>query len=75
MYKRYPEGKKRFSSSTIKCEEGNVCASVKEQQERWRRHFRNIINIQSEFSMEELEMVKQRPMRLDMERLPSRGTI
>jgi len=33
-----------------KDEEGNVCASIKEQQERWRRDF---LNIESEFSVEE----------------------
>jgi len=57
--------------SVVKDEEGNVCASVKEQQERWKRHFHNILNILSEFSMEQLEMMKQRPIRPDMERLPS----
>ena len=47
-------------SSVVKDEEGNVGASVKEQQERWRRHF---LNIQSEFSVEQLEMAKQKPIR------------
>jgi len=32
-------------SSVVKDEEGNGCASAKEQQERWRRHFHDILNI------------------------------
>ena len=58
-------------TATVRDEEGNVCDSPEEQQQRWRRHFTKILNIQSEFSAEELERVRQRPVRQDMEELPS----
>ncbi len=31
------------------------------KQERWRRHFSKILNIQSDFDVEELSRVRQRP--------------
>ena len=36
-------------------------ATVRDENERWRRHFSSILNIQSEFSVEELERVKLKP--------------
>ena len=55
-------------SSMVKDEEGNVCSFSEKQQGRWRRHFTKILNIQSEFSVGK---VKQRPIRTEMEELPS----
>ena len=45
----------------VKDEGGNVCTTSEAQQQRWRRHFTKILNIQSEFDVEELGRVKQRP--------------
>ena len=42
-----------------------------EQQERWRRHFSNILNVQNHFSEAELEKVCQRPVRHDLAELPT----
>jgi hypothetical protein len=50
-------------STIVKDEDGNVCSTPEEQQQRWRRHFTKILNITSEFSMEELDAVRQRPLR------------
>ena len=35
-------------------ESGDVCTTSEAQNERWRRHFSKILNVQSEFDMEEL---------------------
>ena len=55
----------------VKDEEGNMCSTSEEQQERWRRHFTKILNIHSEFSTVEMSRVRQRPIRAEMEELPS----
>ena len=52
-------------------EEGNTCATVEEQQERWRRHFSKILNVQSQFSEDELEKMRQRPVRHDQAEQPT----
>ena len=53
-------------SSMVKDEEGKVCSSSEEQQGRWRRHFTKILNIQSEFSIDELSEVRQRQTRTEL---------
>ena len=55
----------------VKDEEGNVCSSSEEQQGRWKRHFTKILNIQSQLSVGVLCAVRQRPIRIEMEELPS----
>ena len=50
---------------------GNSCTTTEAQQERWRRHFSQILNIQSEFDMKELSRVRQRPTRSEMTEVPS----
>ena len=37
----------------------------------WTRHFAKILNIQSEFDEEELERVRQRPLRPELADVPS----
>lgn len=44
-------------SSMVKDEEGNMCSTSVEQQERWERHFTKILNIQSKFSAAEMSRV------------------
>ena len=58
--------------ASVKDEEGNPCKTLEEQQERWRRHFHKILNIQSFFDETQLEKAKQRPLREWMDELPSR---
>ena len=58
-------------SATIRDEEGNSCYTPEDQQQRWRRHFTKILNITSEFSLEELEKVKQRPVRSELDEPPT----
>lgn len=55
----------------MKDEDGNVCCTPEEQQQRWMRHFTNILNIASEFTLEELEKVRQRPVRDDLNEPPT----
>jgi len=50
-------------AAVVKDEEGNPCKTPEAQLQRWRRHFSEILNLQSEFSVDELELVKQRPVR------------
>ena len=58
-------------TAVVKDENGNSCNTPESQQQRWRRHFTNVLNLQSEFSVEELERVKQRPIRPEMGDPPS----
>ena len=55
--------------STVNDEEGNPCMMPEIQQEQWRRHFSNVLNVQSQFSDEELNKVRQRPVRQDLAEL------
>ena len=59
-------------SPVIKDEVGNPCTSLQEQQQRWRRHFAGVLNIQSQFDTEELAKVKQRPLHPEIAELPSK---
>ena len=54
-------------SSMVKDEEGNVCSTSDKQQERWRKHLAKILSIQSEFSMDNMSRMRQRPIRPEME--------
>ena len=56
---------------TINDENGNPCTSPSAQQQRWRRHFSRVLNMQSQFDLEELEKVRQRPLREDLAQTPS----
>ncbi len=55
----------------VRNEEGSLCKTPEAQQQRWRRHFSAILNLQSGFSMEELELVRQRPVKDEMSEPPS----
>ena len=48
-----------------------MCTTSQQQQERWRRHFTNVLNIMSEFDEEELNKVEQRPVRMNKADLPT----
>lgn len=50
----------------MKDENGKSCNIPELQQQRWRRHYSNVLNLQSEFYVEELERVRQGPMRPEM---------
>ena len=41
-------------TTMVRDEDGNECTLAEAQQERWKRHFTKILNIQSEFDVEEL---------------------
>ena len=58
-------------SATVRDEDGASCCSTEAQNEIWRRHFSNILSVQSEFSLEELGRVEQRPLRPELAELPT----
>ena len=58
-------------SAVVQDENGNSCTTTEAQQERWRKHFSKILNIQSEFDMKELSRVSQRPTKSEMKEVPS----
>ena len=51
--------------------EENACNTPEQQQQRWRRCFAKLLNIQSEFAEEKLQKARQRPLRSNMSALPS----
>ena len=53
-------------------EDGAVCDTPELQQKRWRRHFSQILNLQSDFDASEIAKVRQRRERSDMADLPSK---
>ena len=61
-------------SLIIKYENGNPCTLLQEQQQRW-RHFTGVLNIHGQYDNEELEKVKQRPLRPEIAKLPSKEEI
>ena len=60
--------------ATVMDEEENACNTPEQQQQRWRRHFAKLLNIQSEFD-EKLQKARQRPLRPNMSALPSEEEI
>ena len=51
-------------SAVVQDENGNSCTTTEAQKERWRRHFSKILNIPSDFDVEGLSRVRQRPTRM-----------
>ena len=64
-------GKVPIRSATIRNEDGSMCTTPEEIQQRWRRHFTSILNTQSSFNEEELREVRQRPPRPSMAEPPT----
>ena len=64
-----------MKSAAVKHENGNACTTLEAQGERWRRHFTKILNIQSDLDEEELERVRQRPLRPELADVPSEEEI
>ena len=59
-------------SAVVRDEDGNPCTTTTSLQQRWRRHFDEILNVQSQFDDDQLEKVKQRPLRPHMAEPPSK---
>ena len=62
-------------SAMVKDDDGKVCNTLEAQGEQWRKHFTKILNIHNEFNEEELERVRQRPLRSDLAELPSEDEV
>ena len=59
-------------SVTVRNEDGTPCNTPQEEQQRWNRHFSKLLNVQSQFDKYELDKVEQRPLRSEMDDLPTR---
>ena len=59
-------------STVLKDEEGNICKTLEQQQQRWKRHFTEILNVQSKFDPAVLVKARQRPLRPQMADPPLR---
>ena len=57
--------------NTILDEEGNICVTTDAQQQRWRRHFTKVLNLQSQFNVNEIMKARQRPVRHQLAELPT----
>ena len=55
----------------INDENGVPCSCPSEQQGRWRSHFSNVLNVESQFDITELGHVKQRRIINDLSDKPS----
>ena len=58
-------------TGAIKDEKGQPCTSVVAKQQHWRRHFTDILNIESHYNHAELDKIRQRPMKPKLAELPS----
>ena len=59
-------------STVLKDEEGNICKTLEQQQQRWKRHFTEILNVRSKFDPAVLVKARQRPLRPQMADPPLR---
>ena len=53
-------------TAVVRDEDGAVCYTPELQQQRWRRHFPQILNLQSDFDASEIAKVRKRKERSDM---------
>ena len=56
----------------VRNEMGTLCSTPEDNQQRWRRHFTNILNVQSHFDEGELQRVRQRPLKAHIADPPSK---
>ena len=54
---------------------GKLCTTTESQQQRWSRHFTNVLNIQAKFDMEEPGGVRQRRLRPENGEPPSKKVL
>jgi len=55
----------------LKKSDGSWCEGIMEIAERFKEHFSKVLNIESEFDFTVLELIKQRPIDLSLEEMPS----
>ena len=60
-----------LKTTQVNDENGNICSTPQQQQERWRRNVSNVLNIVSQLDEEELRAVRQRPVRSHMAEPPT----
>ncbi len=59
-------------TAKVRDEDGTPCTTTHEQHQHW-RYFTSVLNICSQFSLEELGEVEQRPIRAYMDDLANNG--
>ncbi|MDE0908581.1 MAG: reverse transcriptase family protein [SAR324 cluster bacterium] len=62
---------KRAATVRLKKADGTWCEGPVENAERFREHFSKVLNIESEFDDSVLNLVEQRPIREDLDEVPS----
>ena len=60
---------------TVDDEDSRTCTTTVEQRERWKRHFRRVLNIPSQFDEAELQRVKQRPPDEELGQFPTENEV
>ena len=60
---------------TVEDEDGRPCVTTSSQQERWRRHFSKVLNVQSQFTVAEIEKVRQRPCNVELAESPTKAEL
>ena len=79
MYQRYMQreerGRRPMRVVQVDDEEGRPCVTVKDQSKRWRRHFRKVLNTESQLIESELDQVKQRPCDESIGGLPDKREV
>ena len=56
----------------VRNEMGTLCSTTEDNQQRWRRHFTSLLNVQSHFDDGELQRVRQRPLKAHIADPPSK---
>ena len=62
-------------TSNIEDQDGNVCKSGSLVQERWRRYFSNILNVENAFEVDKITKLQHRPVREELANPPSKQEI
>ena len=60
---------------TIEDEDGELCTTKDAQRQRWRRHFTNVLNLRTTVDSVEMESVRQREVRDDLDSSPTQREI
>ena len=59
-------------SKCVKDETGELCMTQADCHNRWKGHFRQVLNIESEFDMTAVKSVQQRPLHADLDSPPTK---
>ena len=72
---RVGKGLQSICSKAARAENGDICRSQAECNDRWVRHFQSVLNIQSEFVSSAIEAARQRPVRAELDNPPTEDEV